>query len=151
MAKGGVKRPMSERRKTWRADVEAHPSDWDTAYSWLRAELADLERACRRGLWLRIRTSRLRGSVRSDATASLVEAVRQVGENMSEEDREGQSWRARRGEFAGARTADERMWTARGWLFWCETYVPLPDDVRAQLAGALVAQCGRVTAVRGNG
>lgn len=36
---------MAVRRWRWRREMQTNPLDWDQPYSWLRAELADLERA----------------------------------------------------------------------------------------------------------
>jgi hypothetical protein len=72
------KAPISERREEYRATAAIHPLEWHYADGWLRAELADLERACEASFLLRIRTRRLRTRVRREAAACLASLAEQV-------------------------------------------------------------------------
>jgi hypothetical protein len=144
------KRTMAERRVTWREDVGGHPAEWDLAYSWVRAELADLRRSRKRSLRLRIRTAGLANGIQRDAVAHLLGAKDCLERSLPARAREHPGYPARRAEFEVARTPDERMWNARNWLTWYEEWADFAERDRALLTARLAGLAERIGLRRGD-
>ena len=148
------KKPMAARRVYHLARVNETPRDWEPAYGWLRAELCDLDRACESSLMLRLRTRRARLRTRHDATSLLLLCAMSMDDAYPLSPWQQERRAMRRIEVTEARTDDERMWRARGWLLTAEAELGdagLRDQLMAALAISLTRLAGALATVRRSG
>ncbi|MGO9077523.1 MAG: hypothetical protein ACLQDY_00545 [Streptosporangiaceae bacterium] len=132
---------MAVRRWRWRREMQTNPLDWDQPYSWLRAELADLERARKASRLLRLRTAVPAWRIRRETTRLFLRCAARLDAAIPADPAELARCEDRRREMASARTEDERTWRARGWLMSSEialgcdgTWRPVAALLTARLA-----------------